>query len=106
MGLSKEQVERHIAGVEKRLGSTQEVRTSTNTGLCSLPSVHSVTVLLCPPQRAHHGYEFARLCVEVKKYPEAIRYVVTPTQNAECDVMMSCPRYLTNYLTVQEKDFR
>jgi hypothetical protein len=61
MGLSKEQVERHIAGVEKRLGSAQE--------------------------RAHHGYEFARLCVEVQKHSEAIKY-------------------LSEYLCVQEKDFR
>lgn len=87
MGLSKEQVERHIAGVEKRLGSTQEVSTSTNTALSSLPSVHSATCGPLPPQRAHHGYEFARLCVEVKKYPEAIRYRVTLTQDTVCDVM-------------------
>jgi tetratricopeptide (TPR) repeat protein len=61
MGLSKEQVEKHIAGIQKRLSSAQE--------------------------RAHHGYEFARLCVEVKKYQDAIRY-------------------LQDYLSVQEKDFR
>lgn len=86
MGLSKEQVERHIAGVEKRLGSTQEVSTSIHTALCSLSSVHSVIRAPLPPQRAHHGYEFARLCVEVKKYPDAIRYVVNLTQDTECDV--------------------
>ena len=77
MGLSKEQVERHIAGVEKRLGSAQEVSISM-TGMvecsiymyvCSSVHVHTLSSF----QRAHHGYEFARLCVEVQKHSEAIK---------------------------------
>lgn len=84
MGLSKEQVERHIAGVEKRLGNTQEVSTFCLNTHTTRPDASTcmgggdliVLVLLYLPQRAHHGYEFARLCVEVKKHQEAIRYGV------------------------------
>ena len=72
MGLSKEQVEKHIAGIQKRLTSAQEVY------ICRSPfytaCLHRGPCCVPPPlQRALHGYEFARLCVEVQNYQDAIR---------------------------------
>jgi E3 SUMO-protein ligase RanBP2 len=49
MGFTKEQVEQHIAGVERRLGSEQE--------------------------RKMHGLRFAKMCYQAKMYEDAIRYL-------------------------------
>lgn len=61
MGLTKEQVEQHIANVDRRLTSAEE--------------------------RKKQGYMFAKLCYQVKNYESAIRY-------------------LSGYLTLNEKDVR
>ncbi len=65
MGLSKEQVKDHISTVEKQL-SEEEVSTFHFFTFWVL--IDAVFV-----QKKYHGYEFAKLCFQVKDYKNAIR---------------------------------